>query len=46
MAQMNFLLPQGNPYPDQDLIVWQANGYHEIKASPILGVPLGDYHAK
>jgi S1-C subfamily serine protease len=32
--------------PDLDLIVWQGNAYHEIKASPPnhrFGVDFGDY---
>ncbi len=35
--------------PELDLIVWQGNGYHEIKASPPghrFGVDFGDYMTK
>jgi hypothetical protein len=44
--QLYHFVLQDGPVPVQDLIVWQGNGYHEIKANPMLGESLGDYHAK
>jgi tetratricopeptide (TPR) repeat protein len=40
-------LRDSQSYPDMDLIVWQGDGYHEIKASPPnhrFGVNVDDYN--
>jgi tetratricopeptide (TPR) repeat protein len=48
VAQYNYQRDNSND-PELDLIVWQSDGYHEIKASPPnhrFGVDIGDYRKK